>query len=360
MRVAIVYDRLNKLGGAERVLTAFAQIFPASDWFTSTYVKSATPFSQSWNVKSSFLSNIPYFRSHHEYLPFLMPFIFEAFDFSEYDLVITIGSAESKGVITKPSTLHIHYCLTPTRYLYSHAAEYLNHKLYQFLAIPLRAWDLVAARRPDVMIAISTQVKNRIKRYYHRDSIVLHPPVDTARFVGHAARLSSLPRRYFLVVSRLVSYKKLDFLLQVFAKTPRQHLVIVGTGNLSRHLVKIAPPNVHLLGFMPDSSLPSLYQHSLAYLQANEEDFGISMVEAQASGTPVIAYHKGGASDIVVPAKTGILLPDLDLSTWVSAIDIFDAKRFDREACRQNAQRFSIQKWRTAMYERINKYVSSK
>jgi hypothetical protein len=182
MRVALVYDRLNKTGGAERVLVAFHELFPDADWYTSVWDPSGAPFSRDWKVRSSFISKIPFLRRRHEILPLLMPFIFESFDFTPYDLVISIGSAESKGIVTRPETLHINYCLTPTRYLYSHSEEYLNNKLYQLLSKPLRAWDQVASTRPDTMIAISTQVKKRIKQYYDRDSEIIFPPVDTSKF----------------------------------------------------------------------------------------------------------------------------------------------------------------------------------
>ncbi len=361
MRVALVYDRLNKLGGAERVLTAFASLFPHADWYTSTHNPTKTPFTQSWRVNSSFLSRLPFLRDHHEYLPLLMPFIFESFEFSAYDLVISIGSAECKGVITKPGTTHLHYCLTPTRYLYSHHKQYLRHPLAQLAARPLRAWDQVAATRPDIMIAISTQVKNRIKQYYHRESDVIYPPVDTAKYQKMLPNPSTLkgidlPPSYFLVVSRLVPYKKLAFLLQVFARLPSQQLVIAGIGSQARALRKAAPPNVRFLGYVPEPLLPALYRQATAYLQANEEDFGISMVEANAAGTPIIAYAKGGSADIVTP-QTGILLPTHSLDLWATTIDNFRPKRFDSEACRQNASRFDLALWKQQIQERINSIV---
>lgn len=224
MKVALVYDRLNKLGGAERILVAFSELFPQADWYTSVWDKSGASFSRDWHVTSSFLSKIPFFRRRHEYLPLLMPFIFESFDFSQYDLVISIGSAECKGIITKPKTLHLHYCLTPTRYLYSHQAEYLKNPFYQLLAKPLQTWDLVAATRPDKMIAISTQVKKRIKQYYHRDSEIIFPPVDTLRFAKKRIHEFTDLRfdKYFLVVSRLVPYKKNRYPHSGFQQPPRQ------------------------------------------------------------------------------------------------------------------------------------------
>lgn len=359
MRVALVYDRLNKTGGAERVLIAFSELFPEADWYTSVWDKTSAPYSQNWRVTSSFLSRIPFLRRRHEYLPLLMPAIFESFDFSAYDLVISIGSAECKGIITKPHTLHLHYCLTPTRYLYSHAKQYLNNPLYQKLAIPLRAWDQVAATRPDIMIAISTQVKKRIKQYYHRDSEVIFPPVNTKRFAARHApcTMYHVPTPYFLVVSRLVPYKKIDTLVRAFNQLPQKNLVIAGSGSELSKLKKLATQNITFLGQIDDELLPSLYQNAVAFLQANEEDFGISMVEAQAAGTPVIAHGVGGACDIVKAGITGILLQNNSVESFVTAIDNFEHKRFDKEACRRNAARFDAVLWKQKMKERIKRYV---
>lgn len=358
MRVALVYDRLNKLGGAERVLTAFAELFPHADWYTSVYNSQRTPFSVGWHVTSSFLSRLPYLRDHHEWFPLLMPFIFESFNFNHYDLVISIGSAECKGIVTRPETLHLHYCLTPTRYLYSHSTEYLSHPLYRALAKPLRAWDQVAATRPDVMIAISTQVKKRIKQYYHCDAEIIYPPVDTRSFaVSPTTQSSDIPSTYFLVVSRLVLYKQIDRLIKAFNQLPNHNLVIVGEGSEKHRLQRLARQNTHFLGRVSDRDLPALYAGATAYLQANEEDFGLSMVEAQAAGIPVIAYGVGGAQDIVKPGRTGILLAANHIQSFRQAIDNFDKKRFDYEACRENAKRFDTAIWKQKMMERIMTYA---
>jgi glycosyltransferase involved in cell wall biosynthesis len=360
MRVALVYDRLNKIGGAEQVLIEFNRLFPNADWYTSVYNPNIATFAKSWHVKSSWLSGIPILRDHHEFYPFLMPFIFESFDFSSYDLVISIGSAECKGIITLPHTIHLHYCLTPTRYLYSHSKYYLSNPIYRMIAAPLRAWDQVAAYRPDIMIAISTQVKKRIKKYYNRPSEVIFPPVDTSKFEKQTpltlpSKISHLSSPYFLVVSRLVPYKRLETLIETFRLRPKYKLVIVGVGSEMLRLKKMSPSNVTYVGFVSDVDLPSYYAGAKAYLQANEEDFGISMVEAQASGIPVIAYSEGGASDIVVPGKTGILTAGNTPADFAQAIDKLDRLSFDSEACRQNALRFDKTIWQKQISERINK-----
>lgn len=347
MHVALVYDRLNKIGGAEHVLEAFHQIYPEADWYTSFWDPTSAPFSKTWRVHS-----FPYLHTHHEWFPWLMPFIFESFDFSPYDLVISIGSAEAKGIITRPGTIHLNYCLTPTRYLYSHAKEYLSNWLYRSIALWLRRWDQVASTRPDIMIAISTQVKNRIKKYYNRDAEIIFPPVDTKRF-GVTVSLCHSYTNYFLVVSRLVPYKKIDILVKA-ANQAKKNLIIIGDGSEYRRLAKLVGPTVKLLRHVEDADLPSYYQHCLAYLQANEEDFGISMCEAQAAGKPVIAYGKGGAQDIVIPGKTGLLLEDNRVATFAKVLSEFDTIPFVPAQCQQNAARFDQVNWTKQIKERID------
>ncbi len=358
MRVALVYDRLNKIGGAERVLVAFRQLFPQADWYTSFWDPASTPFTHGWTIHTSPFNRFSWIRRHHEYFPWLMPFIFESFNFSNYDLVISIGSAEAKGIITRPGTLHLHYCLTPTRYLYSHASEYLHNPLYRFIGHYLRCWDQVAATRPDQMIAISTQVKNRIKKYYNRETSIIFPPVDTHKFSTPHRTLSidHIPSSYFLVDSRLVPYKKIDVIVRAFNRLPEHHLVVIGIGSEMERLKKMAYSNTHFLGSVPDHDLPAIYQHATAYLQVNEEDFGISMVEAQAAGIPVIAYYSGGASDIVLDNVTGLLLTANDVQSVSVAVDKSTRMSFDRVACQQQAKRFDVAVWKRNISTLLHSY----
>ena len=347
MRVALVYDRLNKIGGAEQVLVAFHKLFPDADWYTSFWNPAAAPFSSTWKVHS-----FPYLHNHHEWFPWLMPFVFESFNFSSYDLVISIGSAECKGIITKPGTIHLNYCLTPTRYLYSHADTYLPNPLFRWIGSILRKWDLVAATRPDAMIAISTQVKNRIKKYYNRDSEIIFPPVDTHQFSAPVPARTLLAGQYFLVVSRLVPYKQIDVLVRA-ANRAQAKLIIIGEGSEYQKLKSLAGPTVQLLGHVSEAKLPSYYWGCLAYLQANEEDFGISMVEAQAAGKPVIAYNRGGAQDIVCPGITGILLGESSPAAFAQAMAEFGTMSFARSACTRNAARFDHSIWAKLIQEQI-------
>jgi len=351
MRVALVYDRLNKIGGAEKVLSAFHELFPSADWYTSVWEPKLTPFTKDWKIHTSWLNQLPFLRTHHEWIPYLMPFVFESFDFSSYDLVISIGSAESKGVITKPGIVHLNYCLTPTRYLYSHQAEYLSNPLYRFIAHYLRKWDLVASTRPDEMIAISTQVKSRIKNIYNREVGIIFPPVDTAKF-HLKSNFTPLYTNYYLTVARLVPYKKIDVLIKAFNLSGKT-LVIIGDGSERARLTKLAKKNVNLLGSVSDRELVGYYQHATAFLQANEEDFGIGMCEAQASGLPVIAYGQGGALDIVINGETGILVGCNTASDFRQAVDMFETMTFDRKVCQSNAEQFNSSIWTRQMSERV-------
>ncbi|MFZ2199638.1 MAG: glycosyltransferase [Microgenomates group bacterium] len=347
MRVALVYDHLNKIGGAEQVLVAFAELYPEADWYTSFWNPRTAPFSKGWKVHS-----FPYLHSHHEWFPWVMPFIFESYDLRTYDLVISIGSAAAKGVITGPQTIHLNYCLTPTRYLYSHKDEYLSNPIYRLIGKYLRKWDTVASTRPDTMIAISTQVKNRIKKYYNRDVEIIFPPVDIHKYTPNMPARTVLAGGYFLTVSRLVPYKKINILIQA-ANLAQVNLVVIGEGSEYKKLKNLAGPTVNLLGYIPDQELPSYYQNSLAYLHGGEEDFGISMCESLASGRPVIAYGQGGSKDIVIPGKNGVLLESNTIASFAKAMKEFDTMSFVAADCIASASKFDKTVWKRKIKERI-------
>lgn len=354
MRVALVYDRINKIGGAEQVLEAFHELYPTADWYTSFWNPKTAAFSKDWNIYS-----FKFLHTHHEWFPWLMPFIFESYNLSQYDLVISVGSAESKGVITHPHTLHLNYCLTPTRYLYSHKDVYLTNSIYKWIANILRKWDLVAATRPDIMIAISTQVKNRIQKYYKRDSDIIFPPVDIAKFKPSGPGNEGSLGDYFLVVSRLVPYKKIDVLVKA-ANQAKVNLLIIGEGSEYRALKTIAGPSITFLGHVDDQNLPYYFQNSLAYLQANEEDFGISMCQSLASGRPVIAYGVGGACDIVIPGKNGVLLSSNSVESFAKVLKEFDTMSFVPADCINSATKFDKDKWKQKVQERITNLWTKK
>jgi len=268
MRVALVYDRLNKWGGAERVLLVLHKLFPDAPLYTSVYNKKKASWADVFDIRTSFLQKIPDASSSHEILAPLMPLAFESFSFDEYDLVISLTSESAKGIITKPHTLHVCYCLTPTRYLWSGYDEYFKNPYLRYLAKPavsyLRMWDKVAASRPDRYIAISQEVKRRIKKYYDRDSEVIYPPVEFGR-----STFSSLggnpPAPYFLIVSRLVPYKKIDIAIKVFNKL-KLPLKIVGVGSEEKKLKNMSNNNIEFLGYLTDKELVRYYSDCCALI----------------------------------------------------------------------------------------------
>ena len=324
--MALVYDRVNKWGGAERVLLALHEIFPEAPLYTAVYSPEKAPWAKVFpKIVPSFLNKIKFFQDKHEYLAPLMPLAFESFNFDEYDLVISVTSEAAKGIITKPKTLHVCYCLTPTRYLWSHYGEYFKGPTLKAVSKPiinhLRSWDKIAAQRPDVMVGISTAVQGRIKKYYERESEVIYPPVDIDRFKILDSRFKK--RDYYLFVSRLIPYKRADLAVEAFNELGLP-LKIVGTGSEEAKLKRIAKKNIEFFGFIDDSDLAKLYQGAKALIFPGEEDFGIVMVEALASGTPVIAYKAGGALDIVKEGKTGIFFESQEVGSLISAIKRFD------------------------------------
>lgn len=304
MKVALVYDRVNKWGGAERVLLALHKIFPKAPLYTSVYDKEHAKWAKVFDVRTTFLQKIPFAQSHHDVLASFMPIAFETFNFDEYDVVISVTSEAAKGIVTKPGTLHICISLTPTRYLWSGYKEYFKNPVLRFISRPivalLRKWDFAAAQRPDSYIAISQEVARRLKKYYRKVAPVIYPPIELTK--------TRLPRKatndYFLVVSRLVPYKKIDIAIHACNKL-QLPLKIVGTGSQEHYLKSIAGPTVEFLGNLTDNELIRYYNNCVALLFPGLEDLGLTVLEAQQYGKPVIAYKSGGAMETVIEGKTG-------------------------------------------------------
>lgn len=324
MKVALVYDRVNKIGGAERVLTALHQLWPDAPLYTAIYNQKTAAWSKPIKVIPSFLNRLPLIVSHHEWFANLMPYAFESFDFSGFDVIISVTSAEAKGILTKPHQLHICYMLTPTRYLWSHRSDHQGTGLMKTIRQPfmdsLSRWDLVAASRPDKIVPISHAVAARCRLYYHRDpDPVIYPPVDTARFASHPKTCFDPQPGYFLVVSRLVPYKKVDLAIKACNQTGAR-LTVVGTGVEEKYLKNIASPNITFKGQVSDSELSCLYHHAAALLFPQEEEFGIVALEAQAAGLPVVAYSGGSGKEVVVDGQTGILFHRQSVSALIEAM----------------------------------------
>lgn len=321
MRVALVHYWLLGSRGGEKVLEAICRIFPSADIYTLFYEpESVSPLLRSTNVHASSLNCLR--RFHRSLLP-LMPMALESFDLREYDLVISSESGPAKGVITSSNTLHVCYCHSPMRYLWelypAYRAEFGNwftRAAMTPLTNYLRVWDFASAARVDSFIANSRNVQRRIRKTYRRASRVVYPPVPASLFRCDANE------GYFLMVSELVAYKRLDYAVRAFTRSGRR-LRIVGDGPEFRKLKSIATSNIEFCGRVPDNQLADLYAHCSAFIMPGEEDFGITMVEALASGKPVVALGLGGSLEIVTE-ECGILYRDPTERSLNEALQLFD------------------------------------
>ncbi|MBI4137011.1 glycosyltransferase [Candidatus Roizmanbacteria bacterium] len=351
MKIALVYDRVNKWGGAERVLLALHELFPDAPLYTAVYDRESAPWAEVFGVRTSFLQKLPFAKKHHEWYPWLTPLAFESFNFDLFDVVISVTSADAKGIITKPHTKHICYCLTPTRYLWSHYDTYFPNGLRKLLTKPvisyLRKWDRVASTRPDYYIAISQTVKNRIKKYYDREAEIIYPPVRMPS-TKHDVRSMNGRKDYFLVVSRLVRYKRVDIAIQACNEL-RLPLVIVGSGSDETRLRSLSGPTIQFIHNLTDEELAWYYQHSQALILPQEEDFGLVSVEAQSLGTPVIAYQIGGGTESVIQGKTGEFFYPQSNEALKKILKTFRRASYHSEDCKRNAGKFSMEQFKKHM-----------
>lgn len=357
MKLAICYDRVNKFGGAERVLQALHELFPDAPLFTLTATRENADWANNWEVRTSFLQKIPFIGTKHELFPPLAALAWEQFRFDAFDVVISVTSAEAKSILVSPQTIHICYCLTPTRYYWSGYYDYVKSpglgllsgiakRVFPFFAYLLRPQDFIHAQRPDVMVGISEEVCTRIKKYYRRDSFKIYPPV---KIQDTRLKTKDDKKRYFLVVSRLVPYKRVDIVIDAFTHLGWP-LVIVGTGSQKESLQARAGKNIEFKGFVSDEELDELYGGACGLIFPTFEDFGIVPVEAQARGVPVIAFGTGGAAETVINGQTGVFFDQQTAesleqallalgSTFESAMDKLDS--FSDEDLIGQAQTFS-------------------
>lgn len=363
MKVALIYDRVNKIGGAERVLQVLHEIWPDAPLYTAVYNPKTAPWAKDFKVIPSFLQKFPFAKTHHEAYPWLTPLAFESFNFDAFDVVISITSAEAKGVITKPGTLHICYCLTPTRYLWSGYFDYKIPPLGRPFISRLRIWDQVASQRPDIYLAISKNVQKRIKKYYRRESEVIYPPVDLNKFKmkNEKLKMTNENKKFFLIVSRLVSYKKVDIAIEAFNRLGLP-LKIVGTGTEMGRLKRLAKNNIEFLGQLTDTQLLGYYQRCQAVVFPQEEDFGLVPVETQACGKPVIAYRGGGTLETVVEGKTGEFFDEQTLGSLGAQVKKFKPEKYKPEDCCKNAEKFDLEifkkKFKEAVEEKWKNFQS--
>ncbi len=342
MKIALVHDWLNQMGGAELVLEALVGLYPAAPIFTSIYAPDWMPAGyRQWDVQTSFMDRLPLVKKHHQpFLP-LYPLAFESFDFSGYDLVLSNKSGFCHGVITGPDTAHICYCLTPTRYLWSferyaqrESLGRLSRALLQPVLSYLRLWDRQAADRVDHFVAISKTVQRRIARFYGRESVIIYPPVDTERW-----QPGGTVGDFYLIVGRLIPYKRVDLAVQAFNKLGKP-LIVVGDGRDRARLEAMAGPTITFAGRLPDDEVADLRQRCRAFLFPGVDDFGIAPVETMAAGRPVIAFAAGGALDTVVEGETGLFFRDPTPEALAAAVEQFEALQFDSGRIRRHAEQF--------------------
>lgn len=349
MKIALVHDHLVQDGGAEQVLKALCELYAQAPVFTIVADKKSThKFFNDKKIIPSFLQRFPLGIKRYQWWLFIMPAAIESHNLMDYDLVISSASSFAKGVITNSSAKHVCYCHTPTRYLWNDSHNYLKELKVNWLikrVLPLtlhklRVWDRLAADRVDYFIANSQTVKDRIKKYYNRDSQVIYPPVEIDKF-----HISDKPKKYFLAGGRLVPYKRFDLVVKAFSRLGMP-AKIFGIGPEARRLKKIAKPNVEFLGRVSDERKAELYADCLAYINPQEEDFGITAIEAMASGRPVIAYSKGGATETIIGGKTGEFFSE---QIWEELADIvlrFREDKYDPQFIRRHSEQFSAENFK--------------
>ena len=357
MKLALVHDWLNQIGGAEDVLEALARQYPESPIYTSIFAAQTMPrLYQARDIRTLWTDKLPAIqRRHQRYLP-LYPLAWRGLRLSDYDVILSNKSGFCHGFQFDARALHICYCLTPTRYVWQldtylagEELAPLARWLVKRLVGLLRHWDFAAAQRVSHFVAISGAIKARIRRYYNREAEVIFPPVDTARFQPAPA---DAVEDYYLIVSRLAPYKRIDLAVQA-AKELGFPLRIAGSGRDLGRLRALAGESVEFLGYVPDGALPALMARCKALLFPGLEDFGIAPVQAQAAGRPVIAYRGGGALDTVVPGETGEFFDEATVGSLMSVWRRFDAGAYNPESIRRHALRFDAAIFR----QRISAFV---
>ncbi len=359
LRIALVHDHLAQDGGAEKVLKAFTEIFPKATIYTLLYEKDNVKNFSGHRIETSIIQRLPGGVKYYQwYMPF-MPIAVEFFDLTKYDLVLSDASAFAKGVITPTDTLHICYCHTPTRYLWDYTHQYINElkynkyfkKIISLVLSRIRVWDRAAADRVDVFIANSKTVQKRIKKYYRRDSTVIYPPVEVDKFY-----ISKKQDDYFLIGGRLSPYKRVDIVIEAFKKLGLK-LKIFGDGVDMKRLREIAgnSKNIEFLGRVTDKEKQDLYSRCLAFLNPQDEDFGITAVEAMASGRPVIAFRRGGATETVIEGISGVFFDKQSPEDIIDVVSGFDVSKFNPSLIRNHSKNFSLDRFKEKIKEFIQR-----
>lgn len=360
MKIALVHDFLTKIGGAEKVFLEIIKLYPEAQIFTLLYDEEGTKgLFKEKNIITSSLQEKPVFLRKRPKLMFArLAQAIEEFDFTGYDLVISDSNSFAHGAITRPETPHICYCYSPMRYAWDWTNEYAeeNHIGFGLLGLyirkkisDLRQWDFFARERVDYWIAISKNVQKRISKYYRKESIVIYPPVDVQRF-----QLNKEPRSdFYLVVSRLSPYKKIDVVVEAFNKLGKQ-LKVVGEGSDLTRLKNMAKNNVEFRGWQDDKTVTKLMANAKAFIFPGEEDFGLTPVEAMASGTPVIGLDKGGTTETIIEKESGIFF-DGTVENLIEKVNTFENTKFDLNFLRRHAEKFSTERFAKEFTTTIDK-----
>ncbi len=351
MKLALVHDYLIQDGGAEKVVDVLHGLWPDSPIYTLLFDQNKLPAFKGRDIRTSFLERLPLGKRKYQWYLGLMPTATEHYDLSGFDVVVSSTSAFAKGVLTRDDALHICYCHTPTRYLWSDTHSYIEElrvpRIVKMLLPPLlsrlRVWDRQAADRVDVFVANSETVRRRIKKYYRRDAQVIHPPVDTHRFtIDHG------PKDYFLTGGRLVAYKRYDMVVEAANRTGIP-LKIFGSGPVEKDLRRRAKKNIEFVGRVSDEEQAKLYAGARAFIHPQEEDFGITPVESMATGRPVIAYRKGGATETVVEGLSGEFFDEQSWEELADHMIRFDNSRYNPQEIKAHAEQFSRQRFEQQM-----------
>ncbi len=358
MRVALVQDWLTELGGAEKVFSAFLELYPDAEVYTiSSHNSVIKKLSISIDkLNDSFIARLPWGRvKYRNYLP-LFPKAIESFNLSEYDLIISSSSSVAKGILSNSNQLHICFCHSPVRYAWDLYHQYLKEANLNGFGLKrwyvrhvlhkLRIWDIISTNRVDYFIANSYYIKKRIHKIYRRDAEVIYPPVDLDNFI-----LETVKSDYYFTASRLVPYKKIDLIVEAFSQMKDKKLVVAGTGPDMNKIKKIAGNNIELKGFVSDDELINLMKNAKAFVFAADEDFGIVPVEAQACGTPVIALGKGGTKETVLDGITGVHFQQQNVISIIDAVGRFESMKFNYDSIRKNAEKFSKPRFKREIQE---------
>ena len=365
-KVAIVHDWLSVDGGAEVVLKHLLNIFPKADIYTmiDTLPKDNRDFIEDHHIYTSVLQKYKFSRKKYKYFMPFMPYLVEQFDLSKYNLVISSSHFVAKGVITSPEQLHVAYIYSPIRYAWDLYHEYnkigalgsgLKNLFMKIWLHKMRIWDFTSAYRADYLIADSEFIKKRIQKSWRRDSIVIYPPVELKSTI-----YSEKKDDYYVALSRLVEYKRIDIIIEAFNKMPDKKLVIIGDGRLKEKLQSTAHENITFKGYLARKEAMGIVSKAKAFIFMAKEDFGIAPIEAQSCGTPVIAYGQGGAKETVLEHKTGLFVEEQTSTSLKETILRFESLKILPQDCKEYVQKFSPLKFENSIISFIKRYGEKK